>query len=266
MAAVITDTRYGRMLVRDDDKYIGRYLLEYGEFAYLETTEFSAIVQPGMTVLDIGANIGVHTLTFSKLVGPTGRVFAYEAQPDNFNMLCGNLALNDVQNVVAIQKACGEKHEIMPVPRMDLKGKINNYGSFSLADKYSHCVDTVEVIPVLQDCQFMKIDVEGYEAQVLRGAAEMILRCKPVIHVENDRSDNADEVIRTIRSLGYTPYWNPTELFNPDNYKKNPVDHFGGIFSIDMICVPAGCTVTGGMEATEGSWVNVFPENKRQAA
>ena len=266
MAAVLTDTRYGRMLVRDDDKYIGKFLLEYGEFAYLETSEFSELVKPGMTVLDIGANIGVHTLTFSKLVGMEGRVYAYEAHPDNFYLLCANLALNNVQNVVPIQKACGDRHEFVPIPRLDLTSECNNYGSFSLVEKYTHCVDMVEMVPAFQDCHFMKIDVEGYETQVLLGASPMILRCKPWIHVENDRSEYADSVIETVRSLGYTPYWNPTPLFNPENHKKNPTDHFGGIFSIDMLCAPPNCTVTGGFEAVKGSWVNVFPENKRLKA
>ena len=266
MAAIVTETRYGRMLVRSDDKYIGRSLIEHGEFAHFEAEEFRELVKSGMTVVDVGANIGVHTLTFSKLVGREGRVYAYEAHPDNFYLLCANLALNDVQNVLPVNKAAGEKRDFLPIPRMDLTGEINNYGSFSLDEKYTHCTDLIEVVPVFNDCQFLKIDVEGYESQVLRGCATMIQRCRPWIHVENDRSDHADEVIRTVREFGYTPYWNPTPLFNPDNFKGNKTDLFGGIFSIDMLCAPPGCTVTGGMEALEGSWVNVFPENKRLAA
>lgn len=260
----LIDTRYGKMLVRDDDKYVGKYLIEYGEFGWDETESFRNIVKPGMVVLDVGANIGVHTLLFSKLVGNGGRVFAYEPQPDMFYMLCGNLALNDIQNVVALNKGCGESYSTVGVPRMRLHGEVNNYGSFSLVEKYDHCTDLVEIIPIEQDCDFMKIDVEEYESRVLRGAAKMIERCRPWIHVENDRSYNADEVIETVRSLGYTPYWTPTLLFNPDNFNGNKVNKFLDLCSIDMLCAPPGCTVTGGKEAVKGNWVEVYPPTVRQ--
>lgn len=261
----ILDTRFGKMMVRDDDRYIGRYLIEYGEFAFMETEAFSAIVQPGTIVLDVGANIGAHTLLFSKLVGPDGRVFAYEPQPDTFNMLCGNLALNDIQNVVAINKGCGEVHSMIGVPRMDLHGKQNNYGSFSLVEKYGKCSDLVEIIPIEQDCHFMKIDVEGFETAVLRGAAKMIERCRPWIHVENDRSFYADDVIEAVRALGYTPYWTPTPLFNPENFYGNKVNVFDDLCSIDMLCAPPGCNVTGGKEAVKGNWVEVYPPTRKAA-
>ena len=90
------------MLYNRNDTYIGASLRKYGEFSREETALFQLIVQPGRTVLDIGANIGVHTIDMSRLVGPVpGRCNAFEPQRLVFQVLCANLALNSCANVFA---------------------------------------------------------------------------------------------------------------------------------------------------------------------
>src|ERR1700722_8284406 len=86
--------RHGPFMYNINDEYIGRALDIYGEFSELENTLFQSLIKPGMTVLDIGANIGVHTVNFAKAATPLGKVIAFEPQRIIYQMLCGNVALN----------------------------------------------------------------------------------------------------------------------------------------------------------------------------
>ena len=79
------------MLYNVNDDYIGRSLDIYGEFSEGEIEAFSLLVHPGDIVLDVGANIGSHTIWFAQAVGPTGGVMAFEPQRLLFQTLCPTL-------------------------------------------------------------------------------------------------------------------------------------------------------------------------------
>ena len=82
-----------------------------GAYGKLETDLIKESVQQGDVVLDLGANIGYYTLIFARLVGPQGRVFAFEPDPENFRLLERNVKENHYTNVVAINKAVSNKTE-----------------------------------------------------------------------------------------------------------------------------------------------------------
>jgi len=111
------------MMYLANDKFIGRRSLDaYGEFCELELYLLRQIIKPGMTVVEAGANIGTHTVAFAKAVGATGRVLTFEPQRTVFHMLCGNLALNGLSNVQAIngglaprRRLCACRRSTMPV-------------------------------------------------------------------------------------------------------------------------------------------------------
>jgi hypothetical protein len=97
----------------------------------------------------------------------------------------------------------------------------------------------------LAGCRLLKVDVEGMELSVLKGARELILRAKPVLYVENDRPQLSEALIRYIDSLGYECFWHWPPLFNPDNFFKNSENVFANIVSKNMICLPKGVGVAG---------------------
>jgi hypothetical protein len=86
--------RYGTLLYNINDRYIGQALDLYGEYSEGEVVLFRRIVRPGDIVLDVGANLGAHTIFFSTAVGPRGAVLAFEPQRLVFQALCANMALN----------------------------------------------------------------------------------------------------------------------------------------------------------------------------
>jgi tRNA A58 N-methylase Trm61 len=81
--------------------FIGRALDKYGEISRGEIIFLRQLIRPGMTLVEVGANIGVLTVPFARLVAHGGTVIAFEPQRIVFHMLCGNLALNALYNVLA---------------------------------------------------------------------------------------------------------------------------------------------------------------------
>jgi Methyltransferase FkbM domain len=89
----------------------------------------------------------------------------------------------------------------------------------------------------LSDVSLIKIDVEGYEQQVLEGAIETIVRCKPALYVENDREDRSDALCSFIESIGYSMEKHNVPLVSGNNYRDKEYNIFPGIYSLNMLCL-----------------------------
>ncbi|MGA3003569.1 MAG: FkbM family methyltransferase [Acetobacteraceae bacterium] len=232
--------RSGVMLCNRNDTYIGASLRKYGEFSGEETALFRLIVQPGRTVLDIGANIGVHTVDLSCLVGPDGTVHSFEPQRLTFQLLCANVALNSCSNVFTHHTAVGAAAGTILVPSLD-PGESHNYGGLSLLG--SGVGEPVALVTIdsmeLSDCQFIKIDIEGMETEALRGAAVTIQQFRPFLYVENDRQGRSAELIGLLQQYGYRLYWHTPPLYSANNFRVDMENIFGSKVSVNMIGIPA---------------------------
>jgi FkbM family methyltransferase len=237
--------RSGPMLYNRNDSYVGASLRKYGEFSAGEAELFRQVVEPGMTVLEIGANLGAHTVDLSRLAGASGVVHAFEPQRLAFQLLCANIALNSCSNVFAHQMAVGVAHGTLAVPLLD-PNAANNFGGLSLADgQPGEPVPLVTVDEMaLPACHFLKLDVEGMEVEALRGAAETISRLRPILYVENDREARSPELISLLQSYRYRLYWHLPPLYHPDNFAMDAENIFGDVVSINLLCLPV-----------ESSWV-----------
>ena len=127
-------------------------------------------IKPGTAVVDAGAYIGTHSLAMARLVGPRGRVYAFEPQKKVFRELVFNLIENRVRNVIPLRFALGEANRIieMEKPVDGLEGLV----------KVGRGGDPAELRTLdsfhLKDVSFLKIDVEDYEDPVLEGARKTI--------------------------------------------------------------------------------------------
>jgi FkbM family methyltransferase len=231
--------RRGLMLFSANDRYLGRSLDLYGEFSEGEAGLFAHMLRPGMVAVDIGANIGPHTLVLAHAVGPSGLVIAVEPQRLIYQMLCANLALNTIANVRALQVAAGSKRTTSGVPVLDYSSD-NNFGGVSLTTTGAN--EPVDVISIdgmgLSACHFMKIDVEGMEGEVLAGAEETIGRHRPILYVENDRPDKSASLIAQLLRFDYRLYSHTPPLFNAANFFQNARNEFPGIVSHNMLSIP----------------------------
>ena len=196
MPNLIKETASGKIVYNPLDKYVGKSIEAYGHYQLEEKKIFSKYVNEESIVLDIGANIGTHTLWFAQ---NSKLVIAFEPQRYAFQMLCANMALNSIQNADCKQLGVGSTREIIEVAFIDPEIE-NNFGGLSLQD---HSIEKVreekgihldgEKIAIckiddmgLQKCDFIKIDVEGMEPQVLMGGRATILDLRPYIYIEVD--------------------------------------------------------------------------------
>jgi len=254
--------RHGLMAYITHDSYIGRSLDLYGEFSSGEAEVFSQMIKPGMWVLDVGANIGAHAVLFAQKAGPKGRVIAFEPQRVLYQLLCANLGMNGLFNVDLRNAAAGSTAGELHVPPVDY-GREGNYGSLSLGQWTEGAKVPIEPIDSLNlpACHFIKADVEGMEAEVIRGARETIRKHRPVIYVENDREAKSKELNELIFSLDYRCFWHFTPYYSSKNLLGNPENVFEGVYSINMLCVPkeSAIQINGlrELQSAEEDWITV---------
>lgn len=161
------------------------------------------LVVPGATVCDIGANAGFYTLGLSRLVGPAGRVLAFEPLPRNLVKIRRHLSLNAVANVSlhACALADGNGAVRFVEGADDFTGRIAEGGAGLEVD--SRRLDDFLRQHSLGDPALLKIDVEGAEARVLAGARELLTRARPVLLLALHGSKEREECFDLLRALDY---------------------------------------------------------------
>ena len=226
-------------MILHGDNYLEEKVITTRCWKPATTQVFRELVKPGMTVVDVGANIGYFSLLSASLVGPTGQVHAFEPQRIVFQTLCANMALNHIANAFCYNIALGKSPGAVLVPQVRPWDHFNfgglSLGSYQLGEEVE--VKTIDGLN-LSACSFIKIDTEGMELDVLMGAANTIRTLQPILYVENDRKDKSVALTKYIDSLGYDMYWHKPPLYNPENFFNNPENVFGDIVSLNMICLP----------------------------
>jgi FkbM family methyltransferase len=151
----------------------GQRWIYFGGYERQETKWVTRWLQPGMTVIDVGANVGYYTLLAASCVGPTGKVFAIEPSPYAYARLKETVAANALSQVVTLQAALGSAggEGVLYMPPSG-----NHSPSMVLCDQEDYWRVPLRT---LDDCleewglervDLLKMDVEGFEPQVLRGA------------------------------------------------------------------------------------------------
>ncbi len=195
---------------RINDYIIGR-IFSSGTFYEIDLLEhmFRCLPHRGVYI-DVGANIGNHTIFFSKFLA--GTVFSIEPHPTNYDLLEYTVDKNNLNNVVCVRAAAGDKAQQVWLSLPE--GFEGNSGSFRVinantADKLVPV--TMQTLDHLfcrsglngQQVTAIKIDVEGYEVQVLCGAIQILQRNNPHVFVECKSDRELEAVSQTLLPLGY---------------------------------------------------------------
>lgn len=232
--------REGWMIYNKHDTYVGKSLEVYGEFSDGEVDVFRKLIPSGGWVVEIGANIGAHTIAYANIVGKNGVVVAFEPQRLLYLTLCGNVAINSLAYVYCRNQAVSDIAGELKVPVVNPDADVS-FGSFNI-EEFDLGGDMTPVITLdslaLSRCDFVKIDVEGMEPKVLAGGQEFIKKHRPILYVENDRRVHRDPLIQTISAMDYTMYWHLPPLFNPENNAGVSENIFGQLRSTNMLCIP----------------------------
>ena len=250
METFLKRCKWGQMLLLRGDM-ISRFVDLYGEWSELEVTLFRGILRPDSNVIEVGANIGMHSVPLSRIASK-GQVICFEPQRIIHQILAANCALNNCINVHTEHMAVSDYNGEIEIPCSNYD-RAWNYGSFSIVEGYNtegkfageQWMEKVRVTRLddhplasgLEALHLLKIDVEGVEVNVLDGAAELIKRHRPNLFVENNSAKNGDALIRKIDSMNYDNYWFCTERFSPQNFNGETLKLKGGDFN--MICFPS---------------------------
>ena len=192
----------------------------YGTYEELESKIMEEKIEKGNIVVDVGANIGLHTLNMARIVGNTGQVFAFEPDPSNFEILKKNVKINNYKNIILEQKAVGDKHGRTTLYQSDHPGKHRIFPQTEQAKNEIQVeltnLDNYFDSDMIDKINFIKIDVEGLEFSVLKGMKNILKNSKKIKILFEFMPENTMEV-------GFTPI----ELLNyltSNNFKLYCMD------------------------------------------
>ncbi len=255
----LVKARHGWFLVNPNDFYLGLAIEVYGEYGELEWEMLNQLLPAGKDAIEVGANIGSHTVSLAQRLAQLGRrLLAVEPQPAVFQNLCANLALNGLFNVAAENVACSDAAGWVTFKGTDPFAR-NNSGGVSmredgLGDARVRCVTLDELLPTDFQPGLLKIDVEGFEQKVLEGAVQLIERHRPIIYVENDRRERSQALIEWLWARRYKLWWHIPPLFNPNNFAAETENRYGAAASFNMLAIPdESPTVVQGLLKVEDS-------------
>lgn len=126
------------------------------------------LIREGDTVIDVGANIGFYTLFFCSLVGKTGKVISFEPEPKNFALLKKTITANKFENVSIYQKAVGSKNSKIKMMLSD------DIGQHQISNSEGLEVDCIRLDDYVNSANFVKLDAEGYEIEILKGMPNLL--------------------------------------------------------------------------------------------
>jgi len=198
---------YGFLLEIDpkNDWGVERSLHETGTYEKGVLTFLSNCLKKGDVFIDVGANIGLMAIHASRCVGNTGKVIAVEANPLTIPILEKNVSLNDSSNISIVNKALGA----VQGKGIIYENRSVNRGGASLvinqdAEK-GHSIDILpldEVFDHASSVKVIKIDVEGYELEVLKGAQKLIAAHRPILIVETSAEVKVNhDVVAFVKSM-----------------------------------------------------------------
>lgn len=214
----------------------------YEKLAYLR------LVQRGNVVIEVGANQGYFTRLFGNIVGSKGSVLAFEPVPLTRQRLLSNVS--DLCQIAvlpyAISDEVGEFEMYIPG---DTHGQasLKQHSDTGWVDAGEVTIVTVQCMPLalirqvsdLNHIDFLKVDVEGAELKVLRGARDILVRDHPILHLEIEEKwmkafgYDAYEIETFLRSIGYTAFF----AYNNDFIA---IDSLIGFQGTNVVCAPSG--------------------------
>lgn len=223
------------------DKIVGASLREHGEFARVELDLLVELADGAGTMIDVGANIGSIALPFASK-RPNWRVIAIEAHRGLSGVLHANALNNRLFNVDVIHAAAGSERGQADFPALSLSEKANfgELGFKTVTDNK----ETILMLPLDQiapaNTSLVKVDVEGFEPEVLKGAEALIRRRSAIWLVEAtiQHPQAAAASIRTFQEAGYGVHWLYAPFVTPKSEKANPAEPGKG--DANIVALPPG--------------------------
>jgi FkbM family methyltransferase len=195
----------------------------FGHFEPSTVAAYRRIIRPGDVVIDVGANIGAHTLCLADCVGPKGRVIAFEPTEYAVQKLRANIALNPTlaQRITVEQIHLGASDDVAPPAAVfsswPLGAERDRHAlHYGVAQRTTHAracrLDSYLDDHDVRRVDFMKIDIDGYECEMLAGAATTLRQLRPALTLElapyalAERGGSVEALVGVLDAAGYVFY------------------------------------------------------------
>lgn len=203
----------GVKLELDISDYVSHYL--YFGFEDNAHKNLMSLVKKDDVVLDIGTNYGTTILQFAKLTGDNGKCFGFEPDPLNFNICQKNLSLNSFENISVENLGLGNETAELFLVVDTVTNRGGNRISEDIEGKENYKVKIIRIDDWINDkginkIDLVKIDVEGFETNVLKGGIETWKKLRPILFIELDddnlrqQNSSAKELVGLVEKLGYS--------------------------------------------------------------
>lgn len=230
----IMRTRDYRLIAHPRKGTLTRAIIRRGYWEPLETEIFRSLLGPGALVIDVGANFGHYALTAANAIGPKGLVIAFEPHPKPFALLATNRKLLPEDNLLAVQAGLGSCDGTMEIHTDAANPGGHSFYAWNLrgTDGSSHRVPVHALDSFLSErvhdraVDVIKIDVQGFEMEVLRGAVRTIERDQPAVLCEvtpealHHAGSGVEEILGFFRTRGYS-----AEVLLTDNGSVKLMDY-----------------------------------------
>ena len=245
--------KHGVFSYYSNDQYIGKSLSEYGEWSEAEVGLLKQLLANNENIIEVGSNIGTHTIPLAKQVLKGGLVYAIEPQYQNHKLLLDNIKDNELNNIKVFKIAVSSKEGEAYMNTFD-ENIPSNYGDskiFSLNFKNAESVPVKTLDQLFYDnvkekksIKLIKCDAQGQELNIILGSTKIIDKYKPYLYLENDDINTSKVLIEKIKHMGYILFWHLPPLYNPDNFLKNAKNIFPKIISCNMLCIHRSTKIT----------------------
>ena len=227
---------YGPIIINVNDSVIGKYISQTGYWAkddielIKQLLNFLLEKKDSVVFYDVGANIGTHSLALGKTYGEKIKIRAFEAQRQIYNMMCGTIALNGLNNIYCHNLAVSDEADQLIQVALPNYGDSNNFGGLELVTALRsdnqemvkvnyELIKTATLDSFCENVDFIKMDIEGMEDRAFMGAGSIFEKNKPICFVEILKTD-IDFLIRFFRDRGYFGFQKAADLIAiPSEYQ-----------------------------------------------
>lgn len=183
---------------------------EPGTIAFLGQT-----LKPGDVVVEVGANIGAHTLPISKIVGPSGSVYAFEPTVFARGKLLRNIEINPAfsGNITVLPQPVTNKEHAFPRTEIQSAWREGQAPHSEKVETPPTTLDEFVKSGTFDRISLLKVDVDGYDYKVLQGSVDMLQAFRPLIFVElceytlQAQGDSVRDIFALLQKLGYRPFY-----------------------------------------------------------
>lgn len=232
---LVLESIYGKFILNRYCDYQAETLVKTGK-THIESELFEIFkiidtLPENSIIIDGGANAGFFSIPVGQRVkNKNGKIIAFEPQVEIFNALAGSVALNDLSNIKLNRLGLGSRYGTAMLPTIDYS-KAQDFGTVNLTSipnqstLYDSLVDQnkVEIIAIddigLERLDFIKLDIEGFELEALRGAKDSIIKYRPFLWIEYWKL-GADSIIQELNYLYNYKY----ETKDPLNMLFSPME------------------------------------------